>query len=103
MFVRGWEPTSSPSAAERELLATGETVRKRTVDTLYDLTPQERQIAQLASEGLTNSEIAAELFISPRTVEWHLGKVVSKARGRFPPGTQADIAELPTTKAGYAP
>jgi DNA-binding CsgD family transcriptional regulator len=64
--------------AQRELLATGETVRKRTVDTLCDLTPQEFQIARLASEGLTNPEIAAELFISPRTVEWHLGKVYMK-------------------------
>jgi DNA-binding NarL/FixJ family response regulator len=62
----------------RELLATGETVRKRTVDTRYDLTAQERQIARLAREGLSNPEISTQLFISPRTVEWHLRKVFSK-------------------------
>jgi DNA-binding CsgD family transcriptional regulator len=64
--------------ARRELLATGETVRKRTVDTRYDLTAQERQIARLAREGLSNPEISTQLFISPRTVEWHLRKVFSK-------------------------
>jgi DNA-binding CsgD family transcriptional regulator len=64
--------------ARRELLATGETVRKRTVETRYELTAQEEQIAQLARLGHTNMEIGVELFISPRTVEWHLRKVFSK-------------------------
>jgi DNA-binding CsgD family transcriptional regulator len=64
--------------ARRELLATGETVRKRTVDKLADLTAQEAQVVDLAKEGLTNPEIAAQMFISPRTVEWHLGHVFSK-------------------------
>jgi len=64
--------------ARRELLATGETVRKRTVETLDDLTPQELQIAQRAAEGSTNPEIGAQLFLSPRTVEWHLRKVFGK-------------------------
>ena len=64
--------------ARRELIATGETVRKRTVDTVDELTAQETQIAQLAVEGLSNPEIGAELFISPRTVEWHLHKVFTK-------------------------
>jgi DNA-binding NarL/FixJ family response regulator len=64
--------------ARRELLATGETVRKRSDDTRTDLTPQEEEIAQLASEGRTNSEIAAQLFIGRRTVEWHLHKVFAK-------------------------
>jgi DNA-binding CsgD family transcriptional regulator len=64
--------------ARNELMATGETVRKRTVETLDDLTPQETQIAQLAAGGRTNPEIGAQLFLSPRTVEWHLGKVFSK-------------------------
>ena len=64
--------------ARRELLATGESVRKRTVETLTDLTAQEAQIAKLARDGRTNQEIAAQLFISPRTVEWHLGNVFTK-------------------------
>ena len=64
--------------ARRELLATGETVRKRTVETRDELTAQEAQIARLAGDGHTNPEIGAELFISPRTVEWHLRKVFTK-------------------------
>jgi len=64
--------------ARRELLATGETVRKRTVETRDDLTPQEARIALLAGDGYTNPEIGGRLFISPRTVEWHLRKVFVK-------------------------
>ena len=64
--------------AGSELLATGEKVRKRTVETRDDLTAQERQIAQLARDGLSNAEIGARLFLSPRTVEWHLHHVFSK-------------------------
>jgi DNA-binding CsgD family transcriptional regulator len=64
--------------ARRELAATGETARKRTVDTLDALTPQEAQIALLAGNRRTNPEIGAELFISPRTVEYHLHKVFQK-------------------------
>jgi DNA-binding CsgD family transcriptional regulator len=64
--------------AGRELLAGGETVRKRTTETHDQLTPQEAQIAQLARAGLSNPEIAAHLFLSVRTVEWHLRKVFTK-------------------------
>jgi DNA-binding CsgD family transcriptional regulator len=64
--------------ARRELVATGETVRKRTVQTRYELTAQEVQIARLAGDGLSNPEIGAQLFLSARTVEWHLRKVFSK-------------------------
>ena len=66
--------------AGRELVATGEKVRKRTVEAPERLTPQEAQIAQLANDGLTNPEIGARLFLSARTVEWHLSKVFAKLR-----------------------
>ena len=64
--------------ARRELVATGETVRKRTVEAVGELTEQEAEIARLAADGQTNPEIAAKLFLSPRTVEWHLRKVFTK-------------------------
>jgi DNA-binding NarL/FixJ family response regulator len=64
--------------AHRELLATGERVRKRTVDTRTDLTPQEAQVARLAGAGQSNPQIATALFISARTVEYHLHKVFTK-------------------------
>ena len=64
--------------ARRELLATGETMRKRTNGAAVELTPQEAEIARLAGNGRTNPEISTQLFISPRTVEWHLHKVFAK-------------------------
>jgi DNA-binding CsgD family transcriptional regulator len=64
--------------ARRELLATGDTVRKRTVETVSELTAQEAHIARLAVDGRTNMEIGTQLFLSTRTVEWHLGKVYTK-------------------------
>jgi DNA-binding CsgD family transcriptional regulator len=64
--------------ARRELVATGETARKRTVETTFELTTQESLIARLAGEGNTNPEIGTQLFLSPRTVEYHLHKVFTK-------------------------
>jgi len=85
--------------ARRELIATGERVRKRTVEARDDLTAQEAQIARLAGVGHTNPEIGAQLFISPKTVEWHLHKVFTKLeissrrelRDTFPVATRAAI------------
>jgi DNA-binding CsgD family transcriptional regulator len=62
----------------RELLATGATVHKRNVEMRIDLTAQEAQIARLARDGLSNPEIGSRLFISARTVKYHLGKVFTK-------------------------
>jgi DNA-binding CsgD family transcriptional regulator len=64
--------------ASKELAATGETARKRTVETVTELTAQEAQIARLARSGHSNTEISTQLFISPRTVEWHLGRIFTK-------------------------
>jgi DNA-binding CsgD family transcriptional regulator len=64
--------------ARRELLATGEKVRKRSVETRDELTAREAQIMRLARDGLSNPEIGTRLFISPRTVEYHLRKIFIK-------------------------
>jgi DNA-binding CsgD family transcriptional regulator len=83
--------------ARRELLATGETVRKRTVERRDELTAQEVQIALLARDGLSNPEIGTRLFISPRTVKYHLSKIFTKLDinsrnqlGRVPAGALPD-------------
>ena len=76
-FTRGGAEAFAERAG-RELLATGETARRRTEDTRDQLTAQEEQIARLAAEGMTNPEIGAQLFLSRRTVEWHLRNVFNK-------------------------
>ena len=86
--------------ARRELLATGEKVRKRRDDTRDELTPQEEQIARLARDGRTDPEIGAELYLSPRTVEWHLRKVFTK----LGVGSRKDLGEvLPGVERDAAP
>lgn len=64
--------------ARRELLATGETVRKRNTEASTQLTSQEGNVARFAVQGLTNSEIGAILYISPKTVEWHMRNIFVK-------------------------
>ncbi len=86
--------------ARGELLATGERVRKRTAETRDELTPQELQIARLARGGLSNPEIGARLFLSPRTVEWHLRKVFTKLEIR----TRQELARaLPSSDSELVP
>jgi DNA-binding CsgD family transcriptional regulator len=85
--------------ARRELSATGETARVRSDATRFVLTAQEAQIAELAAQGRTNSEIGSTLFISSRTVEWHLKKVFTKlgiGSRRDLPGS---LAALPRTSS----
>ncbi|HTX11103.1 MAG TPA: AAA family ATPase [Solirubrobacteraceae bacterium] len=84
--------------AHKELVATGEKARKRRVETRDDLTAQERQIGELARDGLSNPEIGARLFLSPRTVEWHLHKVFGKlgirARHELAGALASSVSEL---------
>jgi DNA-binding CsgD family transcriptional regulator len=82
--------------ASRELLATGETARRRTNDTRDLLTPQEAQIARLARDGLSNPEIGTHLFISPRTVQYHLRKVFQKLEIT----SRNQLGRIPTAEFG---
>jgi DNA-binding CsgD family transcriptional regulator len=86
--------------ARVELQATGEHVRAHTVETRDDLTAQERQIAELARDGLTNPEIGARLFLSPRTVEWHLRHVFTKLGIR----SRRELSRaLPSSDSAFTP
>jgi DNA-binding CsgD family transcriptional regulator len=86
--------------ARTELFATGEKARKRAVETRDDLTSQERQIARLAGDGLSNPEIGTRLFLSPRTVEWHLHKVFAKLEIR----SRHELSDaLPSSESELAP
>jgi DNA-binding CsgD family transcriptional regulator len=101
--IEGFERLRAEPWAERaraELRATGETARKRDASTVDQLTPQERQISRLVAEGLTNKEIAAQLFLSPRTIDSHLRNVFSKLGvtsrtqlARLPLGEDGAVAE----------
>ena len=86
--------------ASWELQATGEIVRSRTPETINSLTHQGRLIAQLARDGQTNPEIGAELFLSPRTVEWHLRKVYPKLGITSRKELRRALQGSPTTAAG---
>jgi DNA-binding CsgD family transcriptional regulator len=86
--------------ADGELLATGEKVRQRGAEARDDLTPQERHIAMLAGDGLSNPEIGARLFLSPRTVEWHLRHVFAKLGIRSRGQLTDDLQSIRPERAG---
>jgi DNA-binding CsgD family transcriptional regulator len=98
-----WERTPFAERAGRELLVTGETVRGRTEDGRPQLTAQEAQVARLARAGLTNPAIGAQLYLSARTVEWHLRKVFVKLDIRSRRDLQRVLPEVPPLGAGARP
>ena len=99
--LHGMGAAAFAERARRELLATGETVRKRSGLAVDGLTPQEHQVARLAADGHTNSEIGSQLFISPRTAEYHLHKVYSKLGVTSRRSLRAALANAPVA-AGTA-
>jgi DNA-binding CsgD family transcriptional regulator len=92
--------TGFAERAREAIMATGGKAARRAADTRDELTAQERQIARLARDGLSNPEIGARLFLSPRTVEWHLRKVFSKleihSRHALPDALTGSESELTT-------
>jgi DNA-binding NarL/FixJ family response regulator len=84
--------------ARRELLATGETVRRRIDETRDVLTPQEAQIARLARDGFSNPDIGTRLFLSPRTVQYHLHKVFLK----LDISSRNQLGRVPSSRLGVA-
>jgi DNA-binding CsgD family transcriptional regulator len=97
-----FETMGAGAFAERarlELAATGQTAHKRTAGRHGDLTPQELQVAVLAAAGSTNPEIAAQLFISPKTVDYHLGKIFRKVGV----GSRRELARLPLAAHDHRP
>ncbi|WP_218775836.1 helix-turn-helix transcriptional regulator, partial [Streptomyces sp. 13-12-16] len=93
-MLQGFGAGAFAERARRELLALGESVRSHEADVHEILTAQEAHIARLAAEGNTNAEIGAELFISPRTVEWHLRKVFTKLGVTSRTGLGAALGDL---------
>ena len=80
--------------ATQELRASGETARKRDVSTLVKLTPMELKVAQLVASGLSNKDVAAQIWVSPRTVAFHLRNVFAKARSHLTRRTRSTRAQL---------
>jgi DNA-binding CsgD family transcriptional regulator len=99
-LFEGFGAEAFAERARRELLATGETAHRRTADPFSLLTPQEAHIARLAGDGLTNPEIGAQLFISPRTVEYHLRKVYPKLDVSSRKQLRRALAGMPSRTAG---
>jgi DNA-binding NarL/FixJ family response regulator len=105
--LEGFERLRAEPWAERargELRASGETARKRDPSTIDQLTPQELRIARLVAEGLSNKEIAAQLFLSPRTIHYHLRNVFAKLGitsrtqlARLPLSAEEAVAEVVAT------